>query len=181
MKALHEVGVRAIIVFLLSTLWEIVFSVALFPPMRVLLLRLSGATIGKNVVVHRVKFLNLYRGGIKNLVIGDNCFLGSDVLLDLADRITLEDSVTVADRAIILTHLNVGYADHPLQKTFPPYQKETVIKYGTFVGVNSTVLGGTTIGSCSFIAAGSVVTKPVDAYSLVGGVPARFIKSLKHS
>jgi len=47
-----------------------------------------------------------------------------------------------------------------------------------WVGSNSTILQGVTIGDNSIIAAGSVVTKDVPANTIVGGVPARILRNL---
>jgi acetyltransferase-like isoleucine patch superfamily enzyme len=54
--------------------------------------------------------------------------------------------------------------------------KETVIKNDVFIGVNVTLLDGVKIGNGAVVAAGSVVTKDVPPYAVVGGVPAKIIK-----
>lgn len=51
-----------------------------------------------------------------------------------------------------------------------------IVEGDNWIGANSIVLKGVTIGEGSIIAAGSVVTKDVPPYSIVGGVPARVIK-----
>jgi maltose O-acetyltransferase len=112
------------------------------------------------------------------LALGDDCFLGDECLIDLADGVILEDQVTLAERVLLLTHLNVGYVDHPLQARFPPRSAPVRIERGSFVGANVTVLAGVTIGAGSFVAAGSVVTEDVPPRTLVAGVPARPIRSL---
>ena len=48
-----------------------------------------------------------------------------------------------------------------------------------WVGSNSTILQGVTIGDNAIIAAGSVVTKDVQANTIVGGVPARYLRSIE--
>ncbi len=63
----------------------------------------------------------------------------------------------------MLTHMNVGYADHPLQAHFPPVAKPVVIEQGAFVGANVTLLPGVRIGAGAFVAAGAVVTDDVPA------------------
>ena len=45
-----------------------------------------------------------------------------------------------------------------------------------WIGANSIILPGVTIGDGAIVAAGSIVSKSVDAYSIVGGVPAKLIK-----
>jgi maltose O-acetyltransferase len=141
-------------------------------------LRLLGARIGSRVVLHDVRFFNLYRRGPGGLRIGDDCFLGDECLLDLADEIHLEGQVTLAERVVILTHLNVGYRDHPLQRHFPAFAAPVRLGRGSFVGASSTILAGVRIGAGSFVAAGSVVTEDVPDGALVAGVPARKVRTL---
>ncbi len=155
------------------------YRLALFPQLRAPWLRLLGATIGPRTILHDVRFFNLYRRGLGGLEIGRECFLGDECLLDLAEGIRLEDQVTLAERVLVLTHTNVGYRDHPLQKHFPSTALPVVIGSGAFVGAGVTLLPGVRIGSRAFVAAGSVVTLDVPPSTLVGGVPARPLRSLE--
>jgi maltose O-acetyltransferase len=91
----------------------------------------------------------------------------------------LEDQVTLAERVLILTHTNVGYRDHPLQRHFPPVAAPVIIGRGSFLGANVTVLPGVRIGEGVFVAAGSVVTADVPAHTLVAGIPARALRTLE--
>jgi maltose O-acetyltransferase len=177
-KALDEIGWRKAARFGFFTLALLPYRMALFPPLRTLWLRLLGARIGRRVVTHDVRFFNTYRLGFSGLSIGDDCFLGDDCLFDLAEGVVLESQVTLAERVVVLTHMNVGYQDHPLQAQFPARAAPVVIERGSFVGANVTILAGVTIGTCSFVAAGSVVTDDVPAKTLVAGVPARPVRSL---
>ena len=178
MKAAAELGWTKLLRFGIMTLAMLPYRLALFPPVRTLLLRLYGARIGRRVVLHDVRFFNLYRRGISGLRIGDDCFVGDECLLDLAESIEMQEQVTLAERVLILTHTNVGYKDHPLQAHFPASAAPVVLERGCFLGAHALVLPGVRIGSCSFVAAGSVVTEDVPARSLVAGVPARVIRSL---
>jgi acetyltransferase-like isoleucine patch superfamily enzyme len=177
-KALAEIGWGKALRYALTTLAVLPYRAALFPPLRTLWLRLLGARVGRRVILHDVRFFNLYRRGLGGLAIGDECFLGDECLLDLADAIRLEAQVTLAERVLILTHLNVGYADHPLQQAFPARAAPVTIGRGAFVGANVTILAGVTIGARAFVAAGSVVTRDVAAATLVAGVPARVVRRL---
>lgn len=178
MKVLKEVGFKKLIRFFGEVLFKVFFNCLCFPPLRKIYLGFFGAKIGQNSVIHGIEFINLYRGRLKNLNLSKNCFLADGVMLDLADKIVLEDSVTLAARVAIFTHRNVGYKNHPLQKDFPSFTKAVIIKRGAFIGANAIILPGIKIGSKSFIAAGSVVTKDVDSKTLVGGVPAKLIRRL---
>ncbi len=179
MKALDEIGAGRAIRFGLYTLAMVPYRLALFPPLRTIWLRLLGAAIGARSIVHDVRFFNLYRRGLGGLRIGDDCFLGDECLLDLAEEIRLEDHVTLAERVIVLTHTNVGYRDHPLQRHFPAMAGTVTIRRGSFVGAAVTILPGITIGPEAFVAAGSVVTADVPPRTVVAGVPARVIRTLE--
>jgi len=178
MKALLEIGIKKAFKFGFVTILMIFYKIMIFPQLRAFYLRMLGAKIGKNVIIHNVIFFNYYRKGFKGIKIGNNCFIGDDSLIDLADEIMISDSVTIAERVTILTHTNVGYREHPLQKYFPSNAKPVILEYGSFIGANVTILPGVKIGKCAFVAAGSVVTEDVPAYTLVGGVPARVIRTI---
>lgn len=179
MKALKEIGFSGLINYLGEILFNLVFNMLLVSPLKIIWLKLWGSKIGANVIVNKISFLNIYRGGLKNLSIANNCFLSDGVLLDLADKITLEDDVTLAVRSLILTHTNVGYKDHPLQKHFPSFTKKVILKSGCFIGAHSVILPGLTIGRRAFVAAGAVVTKDVSENTVVAGVSAKNIKNIR--
>ncbi len=173
MDAIKEIGLKKTLRFFFFSIVMIFFKLMIFPPMKTFFLRIFGAKIGKDTIINNVKFINLYRTGIKGLSIGNNCFIGDECILDLANEIIIGDHTTLAVGATILTHINVGYKNHPLQKRFPSFSKKTIIESGCFIGANSIILGGKRIGKCSFIAVGSVITKDVPPNSLAMGVPAK--------
>lgn len=179
MKALGEIGWRKAARFGWFTLALLPYRVAFFPQLRAPWLRLLGARIGARSILHDVRFFNLYRKGLAGLEIGRECFLGDECLLDLADGIRMEDQVTLAERVLVLTHTNVGFADHPLQRHFPALVAPVVFERGCFVGAGVTILPGVRIGSESFVAAGSVVTQDVPPRTLAAGVPARTLRALE--
>jgi maltose O-acetyltransferase len=177
-KALAEIGWRKALRFGWFTLALVPYRMALVPQLRAPWLRLLGARIGSRSILHDVRFFNLYRKGLGGLAIGRECFLGDECLLDLAEGIVLGAQVTLAERVLILTHTNVGYKDHPLQKHFPASASPVTIESGSFVGANATLLPGITVGAGSFVAAGAVVNADVPPHTLVAGVPARRVRAL---
>lgn len=178
MKALRQIGWGRAARFLFYTLAMVPYRLLLFPQLRAPWLRLLGARIGPRAILHDVRFFNLYRRGLRGLEVGAECFLGDECLLDLAEGITMEPQVTLAERVVVLTHTNVGYADHPLQPSFPASAAPVVFERGCFVGASVTILPGLTIGREAFVAAGSVVTRDVAPRTLVAGVPARRVRDL---
>jgi acetyltransferase-like isoleucine patch superfamily enzyme len=173
MKALQQVGLRRLVRFLWASVLLLVLRCAFVPPIRALCLRLFGASIGPGSIVHRCSFINVDRGGFGALSIGRDCFVGDEVLFDLAAPIVLEDQVTLATRVMVLTHVNVGYGDHPLQSRFPAQIAAVRIGAGSFLGAGAIVLCGVTIGPEAFVAAASLVNHDVAGGETVGGVPAR--------
>lgn len=179
MKAVREIGIGKALRFVWGTLFLALYGILLFPPLRARALRMAGARVGRDCVIHATRFFNAYRLGFPGLEIGDKCFIGDDCMLDLADRIVMHSSVTLAERVTILTHTNVGYADHPLQEYFPGYTAPVILERGAFVGVNTTILPGVTVREGTFVAAGSVLIESTPPWSLVAGVPARVLRMLR--
>lgn len=179
MEAFNEIGLNKALRYVFFSLWQYLFAMMPVSPLRIALLRLFGAKIGKNTVIERIRLINLYRMGIAGVTIGDRCFLGDGVALDLAERIMLEDDVTLSFDAMILTHTNVGYRNHPMQRYIPKIAKPITLKKGCFVGSRAIILPGLTMREGAAAAAGAVVTKDVPARTLVGGVPAKLIRKFK--
>ncbi len=177
-KVIKEIGLKRVIKYFFYGLWEFVFRLLPYSPLRVGWLRLGGAQLGKNCVIERLDFINLDRTGLSGLKLGSDCYLGSGVLLDLAGQITLADQITVSSKAVILSHHSVGFKDHPLLAHYPKKVLHTQLKSGCVIGVSSVILPGLTIGKNSLVAAGSVVRQSVPNNVMVAGVPAQVKKRL---
>lgn len=178
MQAFQEIGFFKAIRFIWFALFSKILHWCLLPPLRVTLLRLAGAKIGKGTIIMDVEFTNLYHYGFKKLLVGDHCFFGDGVMLDVRGGIEINNAVTVSNRVSIVTHINVGYKDHPLQKVYPTSEKKVVIQDGVYVGTGAIILPGVTIGKQAIVGAGAVVTRDILAKSLVVGVPARPIRKI---
>ena len=176
---LKEVGLKRIIKYFFMEIWYAVFLCLPYSPLRIFWLRLGGAKIGKNCFVERIYLMNLDRTGLIGLTIGNDCYLGPVVLLDLAGRITFGNQVSVTARSSILSHHSVGYNDHPLIKFYPKKVCHTRLESGAVLGVNSLILPGVTVGRESLVAAGAVVITDVPARVMAAGVPAKVKKQLK--
>ena len=178
MKALHEIGMRKAIRFGFYTMAHGLMRLLLFPQLRVPFLRMLGASIGRDTIVHEVRLFNLYRSGLRKFRVGEGCFIGDDCLFDLADAITLSDQVTLAERVTVITHINVGYRNHPLQAAFPSRQRPVIFHRGCFVGACATILPGVAVGEQAFVSAGALVNKSVPPGKVVSGVPARVVREI---
>ena len=179
LKIAKNVGVKRSCRYALSLIIATLINSHLcIPPLRSLLIKISGASIGDHTIIQRFTFSNAYRAGFKGLRIGNYCFIGEECLLDLADTIVLGDYVTLGARTSIFTHINVGFESHPLQSFFPHVHAPVIIGEGTYVGANATILHGVRIGKMAVIGAGALVKEDVPDFAVVVGVPARIVRSL---
>jgi acetyltransferase-like isoleucine patch superfamily enzyme len=138
---------------------------------RNLLSQITGSEIDKSVAV----FTPLYINYGKNTKIGKNVFINFDcVFLDLGG-ITIEHDVLIAPKVSLLSE------GHPLS----PNDRQSLvpghihIKRNAWIGAGATILPGVTIGENAVVAAGAVVSKDVPANTVVGGVPAKTIKTIE--
>ena len=95
------------------------------------------------------------------------------------------NNATLGSYCSLAPGVKIGLDEHPIDEpsTHPHFydkivQKRSVIGNHVWIGANAVVLTGVTIGDHSIIAAGSVITKDVDSYSIVAGVPAKLIKQM---
>ena len=119
----------------------------------------------------------------ENAVIGDNCIVSKDVYIDhavtIGDRCKIQNSVSVYHGVSIgndvLVGPNASFTNDRVPRAFNPDWKitPTFIKDGASIGANSTLICGITVGEYAMVAAGSVVTRDVEPYTLVMGNPAR--------
>jgi len=112
--------------------------------------------------------------GVGDVLIGDRTRIGmSNVLIG---PVTIGNDVMLAQN-IVLSGLNHGYQDITITPHKQPVTKnKIIIEDEVWIGANSVIIAGVTIGKHAVVAAGSVVTKNVPAYSVVGGNPAKVIK-----
>src|ERR1035437_6366375 len=112
--------------------------------------------------------------GVGDVLIGDRTRMGiSNVLIG---PITIGNDVMLAQN-IVMSGLNHGYQDITIiPHKQPVTKKKIIIEDEVWIGANSVIIAGVTIGKHAVVAAGSVVTKNVPAYSVVGGNPAKVIK-----
>lgn len=110
----------------------------------------------------------------KNITIGKDVFINSGCRFQDQGGITIGNDVLIGHNVVLAT-LNHGLAPDKRKNLYP-----APIKIGdnAWIGANSTVLAGVTIGVNSIVAAGAVVTKDVPDNVVVGGIPAKVIKKI---
>ena len=138
--------------------------------LRAFMSRLTGKPVDETFKM----FPPFYTDFGKNITVGKNVFINACCHFQDQGGITLGDNCLVGHNVIFAT-LNHGFAPEERQSMLPA---PIVVGRNVWIGSNSTILQGVTIGDNSIIAAGSVVTKDVPANAIVAGVPARFIRSI---
>lgn len=137
---------------------------------RTYLSQITDREIDESVAV----FTPLYINYGKHTQIGKNVFINFDcVFLDLGG-IVIEDNVMLAPKVSLFTEA------HPLEpdNRHALIPKSIHIKKNAWIGAGATILQGVTIGENAVVAAGAVVSKDVPDNAVVGGIPAKIIKTV---
>lgn len=136
----------------------------------------SGVSIGRNSIIGNEVFLDgRYFRVWKS---GENKIAGyiRDFIKPEVRPVRIGNNVSIAGQVHIYT-MEHDIDDPDFRETGAP----VVIKDYAVIGTRVTILPGVTIGEGAVVATGAVVTKDVDPYTLVGGVPAKYIKDRNHN
>jgi len=115
----------------------------------------------------------------ENISVGDHCYIGSDCRFFGYGGITIHDGTIISSRCTIHT------TNHRFEgASLLPYDggivlRPVVIGEHVWVGDNVMICPGVNIGKCSVVGMGSVVTKDVPEFAIVGGNPAALIRYRK--
>jgi UDP-2-acetamido-3-amino-2,3-dideoxy-glucuronate N-acetyltransferase len=125
---------------------------------------------------------------LKNAKIGANCNINSHTFIEndviIGDNVTVKcgvylwDGIKIEDNVFIGPNVTFTNDKYPRSKQYPQKFQRTLIKEGSSIGANATILGGVYIGEKSMIGAGSVVTKNVPDGELWMGNPAKYIRNI---
>jgi UDP-2-acetamido-3-amino-2,3-dideoxy-glucuronate N-acetyltransferase len=139
----------------------------------------EGAVIGEGTSIWH--FSHVMHGAIigKKCILGQNTFIGSNVIIgngvkiqnnvSVYDGVELEDDVFIGP-SVVFTNVINPRSFIERKNEF----KKTLVKKGSSIGANATVMSGITVGRFAMIGAGAVITKNVSPYSIVVGNPAIF-------
>jgi acetyltransferase-like isoleucine patch superfamily enzyme len=164
--------------------------------LRVLKWRLLGMRIGSRVRLydlrvtwpHRVAlgndcslehgiYLNCAGGYQASLgvILGDGCFVGSGCEFNITSSVTIGKLCLIASGTRFIDHNHGTSSDRPMKLQIE-VEEPIVVGSNVWIGVNSVILKGVTIGDGAIVAAGSVVTRSVPPDSIYGGVPAKLLR-----
>ncbi len=137
---------------------------------RLAFLRHFLKSAGKNVNIQP----GVYLYPLCNISIGNNSGIGKDSFVLAPDTVEIGENVMIGPQLIVYT------ANHGTKRSIPMIHQPMVnapVKIGNdiWIGARVTILPGVTVGDGAVIAAGAVVTRNVEPYTIVGGVPAKKI------
>lgn len=131
-------------------------------------------TIGeKSELLHGV-ILMTYGG---NIVIGDKCSINPYTILYGHGNLTIGNNVLIAGHTLIIPANHIFTDVNRTINVQGLTMKGIIIEDDVWIGAGCRILDGVTIGKGAIVAAGAVVNKTVEPYSIVGGVPAKLIKN----
>lgn len=146
----------------------LIWIVGFFPShhLRRFFYRIFGMKIGKGSAIHMG--LSVYNS--KNIKIGKDTIIGEWAVLDGRDKLVIGDHVDLATGVMIYN------SEHDIKsEAFEAVTSAVEISDYVFIGPRAIILPGVKIGKGAVVAAGAVVTKDVEEFKIVGGVPAREI------
>ena len=111
----------------------------------------------------------------KNIRIGKRCWIQQGCTFFDRGGITIGNVVFIAPKVNLIT---INHDSDPENRS-ATYGRPIVIEDKVWIGINSTILPGVTVGYGSIVGANSVVPHDVSPYTVVGGNPAKFIKEIR--
>ncbi len=132
--------------------------------------RIGGVKIGRGSSIHMCT--RFYEP--RNISIGEDTIIGEYSVLDGRDMLKIGNHVDIASGVMIYNSEHSINAEH-IASIESVTKAPVIIEDYVFIGPRVIILPGVTIGKGAIIGAGAVVTKSVNTYEIVGGVPAKVI------
>jgi acetyltransferase-like isoleucine patch superfamily enzyme len=140
-------------------------------------------SIGKDVVIGALTLISVERDlhadidSVPFIEIGDGTYIGE------MNNLRAAGGIRIGRKCLIAQGVSIISANHSMDRALPITDQPSrmdrsgvLIGDDVWIGTNSTILPGVSIGRGAIVAAGSVVTSSVAEYTIVAGVPARFLK-----
>ncbi|RZF25637.1 sugar O-acetyltransferase [Paraburkholderia sp. UYCP14C] len=136
---------------------------------------LFSELIGKPVDASFMLIPPFYTTGGADMRVGRNVFVNQNCTFYDLGGLDIADDVMIGPNVSLITS---GHPVEPSQRHAGVTASPIVIGRNVWIAAGATIIGGVTVGENSVVAAGSVVTTDVPANTLVGGNPARVIRSI---
>lgn len=136
---------------------------------------INNVKIGNNVKI--AKNCSIYGGPDNLLEIGDYSYIGMNTILNgYVKKLKIGEHVSIAQNVNVMVDSGPNASDL-MQKVFPVIKKEVIIGDHTWIGANVTIMPGVKLGKFCVVAANSFVNRSFPDYTVIGGSPAKLIRS----
>ena len=152
------IGVTKIILYKIVYRKRISFKTIpiIYKTFNIAIKRDSRLIIGKKMKARNNVSFRIYDGG--NVIIGDNCFFNDGCSVNCQQKIEIGENVMFGQNLMLLDH------DHDYRKDIKDFIKKPIkIGDNVWIGANSIILKGVTIGNNSVIAAGTIVREDISS------------------
>jgi acetyltransferase-like isoleucine patch superfamily enzyme len=127
--------------------------------------------------VRIAKRCSIYGGPENPLEIGENVYIGMNTIINgFAAKVTICENVSIAQNVNIMADSGPN-ASSVMQKVFPISKGSITIGNNCWIGASVIILPNVTLGNYCVVAANSFVNKSFPAFSIIGGNPAKLIRS----
>lgn len=132
---------------------------------------------GKNNIFFPMRSTFTY----KNIILGDDVYIGPGAFLSASKScIVFKNKIMLGPNVTMMggdhNTSNIGKYMFDVTEKLPENDLPIIVEDDVWIGTGAIILKGVTIGTGSVVAAGSLVTKDVPPYSVVGGIPAKVLK-----
>ena len=136
---------------------------------------INNVVIGDNVKI--AKRCSIFGGPENQLEIGEGSYVGMNSILNgFAAKLIIGKNVSIAQGVNIMVDSGPN-ASKPMQKLFPIEKGPVTIGNHCWIGVNAVIMPHVELGEYCIVAANSYVNKSFPAFSIIGGTPARLIRT----
>lgn len=143
--------------------------------MGLLLYDAHNISIGENFSIRRNSILGAING---ELEIGDNVSIAENVTVNASEKA----KIVLGNYVLIAPNVVLRASDHVTTRADKTIREqghsggEIIVEDDVWIAANAVIVAGVRIGKGAVVAAGAVVTSDVEPYTIVGGVPAKFMK-----
>lgn len=139
-----------------------------------------GKLLAKSAPHYKLRILGTKLCGF---TVGKKVYIGPDLLIISMNSekncsLIIEERVAIAPRVTLVLSSDANWSR--LMTVFKPIRGKILLESDCWIGAGAIILPNVTIGKYSIVAAGSVVTKDVKPFTMVGGVPAKHIKDINY-
>lgn len=135
----------------------------------------NNIIIGDNVKI--AKYVTAYGGPLNLLEIGNNTYIGMNCILNgYSAKLKIGNNVSLAQNVNLMVDSGPN-ASSNMQKIYPIVKNEIMIGDHSWIGASAIIMPGVTLGQFCVVAAGSFVVNSFPDYSIIGGTPAKLIRT----